>query len=61
MFTANAVKEVLDHQGSHLPLPAEAQRQGDKRGEAETKNTDRAEVNLWCPCVAKAFQMPLDL
>lgn len=29
MFTANAVKEVLDHQGSHLPLPAEAQRQGD--------------------------------
>ena len=29
MFTANAVKEALDQQGSHLPLPAEAQRQGD--------------------------------
>ena len=29
MFTANAVKEALDHQGSHLPLLAETQRQGD--------------------------------
>lgn len=39
----------------------EVQRQGDSRVEAEGKETDRAEVNVRCPSIAKEFQMPPDL